>query len=184
MPKPFIKRLVFEFFEALDYICIEYKQNISDRSVSEEVLSSLQIDCIYFSCMQHERWVKKFTIHTVVYIFYNNKQKKVKDSFRKEQVTDFQKMPKKRENKRICSRQYLVVQSQQQKHWKKVWSLLRLNKKTPKRCRSGYLLSTLNRYDYHNFFKCFCCWLWTAKRLTGCILAKPKIILLVFTIIK
>ena len=116
MPKPSIKRLVFEFFEALDYICIEYKQNISDRSVSEEVLSSLQIDYIYFSCMQHERWVKKFTIHTVVYIFYNNKQKKVKDSFRKEQVTDFQKMPKKRENKRICSRQYLVVQSQQQKH--------------------------------------------------------------------
>ena len=86
---PPLRDLVFEFFEALDYICIEYKQNISDRSVSEELLTDLQIDCIYFSCMQHERWVKKFTIHTVVYIFYNNKQKKVKDSFRKEQVTDF-----------------------------------------------------------------------------------------------
>ena len=41
--------------------------------------------------MKHDQWGKKFTICSVVNIFYNNKQKKVKDFFQKAQVTDFKK---------------------------------------------------------------------------------------------
>ena len=108
LPKPSIKRFRISVLwntrlHVTNYIVT---QNVSVRSVAEEVLSDLQTNCINFTCIQHEQWGKTFTIRAVVNIFYNNKQKKVNDSLRKEQVTDFKERQKK---KLIRSRHYLPV---------------------------------------------------------------------------
>ena len=41
----------------------------------------------HFSCNMHNDWSFKFASKTVVNIFFNNKQKKSKDSVRRETVT-------------------------------------------------------------------------------------------------
>ena len=82
-PSPPLRDFVFQSFGTLDYISQiihNITQNVSVRSVAEEVLSDLQTNCINFTCIQHEQWGKTFTIRTVVNIFYNNKKKKINDS--------------------------------------------------------------------------------------------------------
>ena len=99
-PSPPLRDFVFHCFGTLDYISQiihNITQNVSVRSVAEENLSDLQSNCINFTCMQQEQWGKKFTIWTVVNLFYNNKQKKVNDFVQKEQVTDFKKRQRKKE---------------------------------------------------------------------------------------
>ena len=99
-PSPPLRDFVFQSIGTLDYlsqIVHNITQIISVRIAAGEVLSDLQTDCTNFTCMKHDQWGKKFTIYSVVNIFYNNKQKKVKDFFQKAQVTDFKKWQRKKE---------------------------------------------------------------------------------------
>ena len=99
-PSPPLRNFVFQSFGILDYmsqIIHNITQNVPVRSVAEEILRDLQTNCINFTCIQHEQWGKTFTIRTVVNMFYNNKQKKVNDSVRMGQLTDFKKRQRKKE---------------------------------------------------------------------------------------
>ena len=56
---PPLRDFVFQSFGALDYISKiihNVTQNVSVRSVAEEVLSNLQNDCINFTCIQQKQW--------------------------------------------------------------------------------------------------------------------------------
>ena len=99
-PSPPLRDFVFQSFGTLDYISQiihNITQSVSVRSVTEEVLSDLQTNCINFTCIKDEHLGKKFTIQTVINIIHKNKQRKVNDSVRKEQVTDFTKSQRKKE---------------------------------------------------------------------------------------
>ena len=56
---PPLRDFVFQSFGALDYISQiihSVTQNVSVRSVAEEVLSNLQHDCINFTCIKQKQW--------------------------------------------------------------------------------------------------------------------------------
>ena len=95
-PKPSIKRFrISILWNTRLHITNYTQQSVSVRSVAEEVLSDLQTNCINFTCIKDEHLGKKFTIQTVINIIHKNKQRKVNDSVRKEQVTDFTKRQRK-----------------------------------------------------------------------------------------
>ena len=57
-PSPPLRDFVFQSFGTLDsisQIIHNITQNVSVRSVAEEVLSDLQTNCIHFTCIQHEQ---------------------------------------------------------------------------------------------------------------------------------
>ena len=57
-PSPPLRDFVFQSFGTLDslsQIIHNITQNVSVRSVAEEVLSDLQTNCIHFTCIQYEQ---------------------------------------------------------------------------------------------------------------------------------
>ena len=57
-PSPPLRDFVFQSFGTLDsisQIIHNITQNVSVRSVAEEVSSDLQTNCIHFTCIQHEQ---------------------------------------------------------------------------------------------------------------------------------
>ena len=85
-PSSPLRKIAFQAFGIIDsttQVIHNLTLNVAVRSVPGEVLSDFQTDRISFTCMQHEQWDKKFTICTMVNMFYDDKQNQVNDSVRK-----------------------------------------------------------------------------------------------------
>ena len=99
-PSPFLRDFVFQLFGTLDFIIDileRFAQNKTVRNVAERVLENLIDAYPNYACQNHEIVARKITIRTVVNIFFNNLQKQLTDSIRKEQIVDFKKRQRKKQ---------------------------------------------------------------------------------------
>ena len=98
-PSTGLSEFVSQVFSALDSISPilqKHSNDISIRKAAEIVLDKL-FDQIVFMCDTHINLGKKWTLRTVVNIFYNNHQKISNDSVRKDQVKEFKSRQRKKD---------------------------------------------------------------------------------------
>ena len=97
---PSLRDFVFQSFNILDITSAMLHKETGNkciRKVSENVLIKLQSNIINFTCMEHEDRGKTFPIRATINVFFNNEQKLVTESVRKDQMTGFKKRQRKKE---------------------------------------------------------------------------------------
>ena len=90
-PAPILAEFVCRAFSVMDAISPILKKHILSifiRPVAESILKSI-LEQAQFSCEKHATMAKKWTVRTIVNIFYNNDQKITNEQRRKDQVKSF-----------------------------------------------------------------------------------------------
>ena len=85
---------VFSVLDSISHILQKHANDISIRKAAEILLAKL-LDQVAFTCDLHAELGKKWTLRTVVNVFFNDHQKISNDSVRKDQVKDFKKRQRK-----------------------------------------------------------------------------------------
>lgn len=93
-PSSALSEFVCQSFSILDFVSpsvLQFASNKNIRHVSERVLCHFISISPNFVCQEHKEWGMKRALRVVANIFYNNSQKIINDSVRKDQVKEFKK---------------------------------------------------------------------------------------------
>ena len=81
----------FSILDMTNEVIQKFVNQAPVKHIAEKMLTKIQNGVINFTCQEHMNWGRKFSIRTVVNIFYNNEQKRLSDCSRKDQIKDFKK---------------------------------------------------------------------------------------------
>ena len=60
-----------------------------NRKIKENILPKHLNKVVNFACMNHQDWAVRFSVRTCINIVYNNEQKIINQSIRKDWIKDF-----------------------------------------------------------------------------------------------
>ena len=100
-PSDHLREFVSQSFLILDHVSEIVKKKVSGndiRKISEKLLDTMQDGMIFFVCNDHEKTGKKFALRATINIFFNNEQKLVNETIRKDEVKTFKSRQTRKKN--------------------------------------------------------------------------------------